>query len=89
MKNKEYKQQKLKEFRNKFGGDVWLGADRKVVEDFLSSLIDEILECLPEEKVVPRLPLTPEIIREKEIAYEGGFNSCLSQFLENLNNKIR
>jgi hypothetical protein len=88
MKNKEYKQQKLKEFRNKFGGDVWLGADRKVVEDFLSSLIDEILECLPKKEILGKMNNNILTQQDRDLIRQV-FNLYCSRFNENLNNKIR
>ena len=36
------KEKIIKEFRNKFGGDVWLGGDRKTIEDFISKAISQV-----------------------------------------------
>jgi hypothetical protein len=86
MTQEEYKKAKLEELDKIFPNPIFsVGEDdlNEEVKSFLSSTIDEILECLPEE-----MKLDFDALKRYPNTHINGFNFCLSQFLKNLGEKL-
>lgn len=97
---KNYKSRKIEQFTNEMIAFEEMTVEEKKPElrakftlDFLSQTIDEMLECLPKKATEGD---GWEMLNELEMEsccpgddIASGFNSCRSQFLENIKNKIK
>jgi len=92
----EYKERKLAEFQDKFtlnkNGLEWSGnATTYVLAKFISDLIDEIMEAMPEEqhlKTYKFMPIITDAVIQRDKHISGaGWNFYRRQFIYNLLNK--